>query len=95
VLFRERGWRTIAAFQTRNVPHLGHEYVQKAALTFVDGLFVNPLVGWKKAGDYRDEVIVDAYRVLIERYYPRDAVVLSVLRTRMWYAGRGRRSTTR
>jgi sulfate adenylyltransferase len=87
VLFRERGWRTIAAFQTRNVPHLGHEYVQKAALTFVDGLFVNPLVGWKKAGDYRDEVIVEAYRVLIERYYPRDAVVLSVLRTRMWYAG--------
>jgi sulfate adenylyltransferase len=87
VLFREKGWRTVAAFQTRNVPHLGHEYVQKAALTFVDGLFVNPLVGWKKAGDYRDEVIVDAYRVLIERYYPRDAVVLSVLRTRMWYAG--------
>jgi sulfate adenylyltransferase len=87
VLFGEKGWRTVAAFQTRNVPHLGHEYVQKAALTFVDGLFVNPLVGWKKAGDYRDEVIVEAYRVLIERYYPRDAVVLSVLRTRMWYAG--------
>lgn len=87
VLFREKGWRTIAAFQTRNVPHLGHEYVQKAALTFVDGLFVNPLVGWKKVGDYRDEVIVDAYRVLIEHYYPRDSVVLSVLRTRMWYAG--------
>ena len=87
VLFGERGWRTVAAFQTRNVPHLGHEYVQKAALTFVDGLFVNPLVGWKKVGDYRDEVIVEAYLVLIERYYPKGAVVLSVLRTRMWYAG--------
>jgi len=32
-------------------------------------------------------VIVEAYRVLIDRYYPRDSVVLSVLRTRMWYAG--------
>ncbi|MET1128112.1 MAG: sulfate adenylyltransferase [Thermoproteota archaeon] len=87
VLFEARGWKRIAAFQTRNVPHLGHEYVQKAALTFVDGLFVNPLVGWKKPGDYRDDVIVEAYRTLIEHYYPRDAVVFSVLRMEMRYAG--------
>ena len=87
VLFRERGWKTIAAFQTRNVPHMGHEYVQKAALTFTDGLFINPLVGWKKPGDYKDEVIVEAYRVLIEHYYPRESVVFSVLRMEMRYAG--------
>jgi len=87
ILFREKGWKTIVGFQTRNAPHLGHEYVQKAALTFVDGLFVNPLVGWKKRGDYRDEVILTAYRVLIENYYPKDSVVLAVLRTPMRYAG--------
>ena len=87
VLFRERGWRTIAGFQTRNAPHLGHEYVQKAALTFVDGLFINPLVGWKKPGDYRDEVILAAYEALIKHYYPKDVVVLAVLRTAMRYAG--------
>ena len=66
---------------------MGHEYVQKAALTFVDGLFVNPLVGWKKPGDYRDEVILAAYEVLIEHYYPKNVVVLAVLRTSMRYAG--------
>jgi len=87
VLFEARGWRTIAAFQTRNVPHLGHEYVQKAALTFTDGLFINPLVGWKKPGDYRDEVIVAAYKALIEHYYPKTSVVFSVLRMEMRYAG--------
>ena len=87
VLFEARGWKTIAAFQTRNVPHLGHEYVQKAALTFTDGLFINPLVGWKKPGDYRDEVIVEAYQALIKHYYPRDSVVFSVLRMEMRYAG--------
>ncbi len=87
VLFETRGWRTIAAFQTRNVPHLGHEYIQKAALTFTEGLFVNPLVGWKKPGDYRDEVIIRAYQVLIENYYPKDSVVFSVLRMEMRYAG--------
>ncbi len=87
VLFEERGWRSIVAFQTRNVPHRGHEYVQKAALTFADGLFINPLVGWKKPGDFRDEVIVKAYEALIKHYYPRDTVVFSVLRMEMRYAG--------
>ena len=87
VLFREKGWRIVVGFQTRNAPHRGHEYVQKAALTFADGLFVNPIVGWKKRGDYKDEVVLAAYRALIENYYPKDSVVLAVLRTRMHYAG--------
>lgn len=87
VLFEQKGWKRVAAFQTRNVPHLGHEYVQKAALTFTDGLFVNPLVGWKKPGDFRDEVIIKAYEALIEHYYPKDSVAFSVLRMEMRYAG--------
>jgi len=87
VLFEARGWRTVAGFQTRNVPHLGHEYVQKAALTFVDGLFINPLVGWKRRGDFNDEVIVKAYQALIQSYYPKDSVAFSVLRMEMRYAG--------
>ena len=87
ILFEAKKWRTIAGFQTRNVPHRGHEYVQKAALTFVDGLFINPLVAWKKPGDYRDEVIVKAYEALIENYYPRNSIVFSVLRMEMRYAG--------
>ncbi len=87
ILFEAKGWRTIAGFQTRNVPHLGHEYVQKAALTFVDGLFINPLVGWKKPGDYRDEVIIRAYEVLIRNYFPKNSIVFSVLRMEMRYAG--------
>jgi len=87
ILFEEKRWRTIVGFQTRNAPHLGHEYVQKAALTFTDGLFINPLVGWKKPGDYKDEVILEAYDALIKHYYPKNAVVLAVLRTSMRYAG--------
>ncbi len=87
VLFRERRWETIVAFQTRNVPHLGHEYVQKTALTFVDGLFINPVIGRKKRGDFRDEVILDAYKTLIKYYYPRDSVILSIVRYGMRYAG--------
>jgi len=87
VLFKHKGWRSIAAFQTRNAPHMGHEYVQKTALTLTDGLFINPLVGRKKKGDFKDEAILKAYEVLIEKYYPKDRVVLAVLRTEMRYAG--------
>ena len=87
VLFKELGWRTVVGFQTRNAPHLGHEYVQKTALTFVDGLFINPVIGRKKKGDFRDEVILKAYEVLIERYYLKNRAVLAVFRTEMRYAG--------
>ncbi|MCD6480170.1 sulfate adenylyltransferase [Candidatus Bathyarchaeota archaeon] len=87
LLFRERGWRTIAGFQTRNAPHLGHEYVQKTALAFVDGLFINPLIGRKKPGDFKDEVIIEAYETLLRHYYLRETAVLVTLEMEMRYAG--------
>jgi sulfate adenylyltransferase len=87
VVFRERGWRTIVGFQTRNAPHIGHEYIQKTSLAFVDGLFINPVIGRKKPGDFRDDVILKAYETLIANYYPRKSVVLSIVRYEMKYAG--------
>jgi len=87
VLFKEKGWGDIVGFQTRNVPHLGHEYVQKTALSFVDGLFINPVVGRKKKGDFKDEVILVAYDELIKHYYLKERAVMSVLHTEMRYAG--------
>jgi len=87
LLFRERGWRYVVGFQTRNAPHMGHEAIQKTALAIADGLFVNPVIGRKKSGDFRDDVILEAYRSLIENYFPRDTVVLVILRYEMRYAG--------
>ncbi|HDO19793.1 MAG TPA: sulfate adenylyltransferase [Thermoplasmatales archaeon] len=87
ILFKEKGWREIVAFQTRNPPHVGHEYVQKSALTFVDGLFINPLIGRKKKGDFKDEVILAAYEALLRHYYLKNRAVLAILCTSMKYAG--------
>ncbi|HLF06513.1 MAG TPA: sulfate adenylyltransferase, partial [Thermoplasmata archaeon] len=81
------GWKTVAGFQTRNVPHLAHEHVQKTALNLVDGLLIQPLVGWKKPGDFTDEAILAAYGALVESYFPAERVLLSVLQTSMRYAG--------
>jgi len=87
VLFKEKGWKDIIAFQTRNTPHIGHEYVQKTALSFADGIFINPVLGKKKSGDFTDEVILETYQTLVKNYYPKNSVVLSVLHYEMQYAG--------
>lgn len=86
-IFEKKNWRTVAGFQTRNVPHLGHEYIQKTALTFVDGIFINPIIGRKKMGDFRDEVILAAYKALIKNYFPEERIILGILQTDMRYAG--------
>jgi len=86
-IFQEAGWKTIVAFQTRNPPHVAHEMLQKTAITTRDGVFVNPLIGKKKSGDFVDKVIVKCYETLIENYYPQNRCKLATLHTEMKYAG--------
>ncbi|MCH7888113.1 MAG: sulfate adenylyltransferase [Proteobacteria bacterium] len=86
-IFRERGWKTVVGFQTRNVPHRAHEYLQRAALEMVDGLFVQPLVGHRKIGDYTPEAILTGCQTLISQFFPPDHVLLGILTTAMRYAG--------
>ena len=86
-VFEERGWKTVVAFQTRNVPHAGHEALQKSVLGLCDGLLIQPIIGKKKAGDFRDEVILEAYKVLIDKYFNPSRVFLNILPTEMRYAG--------
>jgi sulfate adenylyltransferase len=85
--FSDAGWKTIVAFQTRNAPHVAHEMLQKTSLTTHDGVFVNPLIGKKKSGDFVDEVILESYLAMIENYYPKNRCILATLHTEMRYAG--------
>lgn len=86
-IFAERGWKTVCAFQTRNVPHAGHEDLQKTVLGLCDGLLIQPLIGKKKPGDFKDEVILHSYQALIDNYFAPDHVFLNILPTEMRYGG--------
>ncbi len=85
--FAKAGWKTIVAFQTRNPPHVAHEMLQKTSITTRDGVFVNPVIGKKKSGDFVDEVIVKCYEAMIRHYYPENRCKLGTLHTEMKYAG--------
>jgi len=86
-IFAEKGWATIAAFQTRNPLHRSHEYLTKVALEVCDGLLIHPIVGKLKAGDIPAEVRMECYKVLLDNYYPKDRAILKVYPMEMRYGG--------
>ena len=87
--FNHRGWERVVGFHTRNVPHRAHELLQLRALatSHSDGIFVHPVVGPKKTGDYTGEMILKAYQVLIRDHYPPNSAVVAGWTTYARYAG--------
>jgi sulfate adenylyltransferase len=86
-LFKSKGWGTIAAFQTRNVPHRSHEFLQQKALEITDAVFIHPVIGEKKPGDFRDDLILKSYKKLLKDHFPPDRYHLGTLPIKMRYAG--------
>jgi len=82
------GRSNVVAFQTRNPLHRAHEELTKRAISAVDGvLLLHPVVGMTKPGDVDHFTRVRAYKTLVQNYYDRDRVLLSLLPLAMRMAG--------
>ncbi len=85
--FEKRGWKTIAAFQTRNPMHRSHEYLAKIAIEICDGVLIHSLLGKLKPGDIPAEVRSRAIGVLIDKYFVNNTVIQAGYPLDMRYAG--------
>lgn len=88
-IFSERGWSKVLGFHTRNVIHRSHEFIQLEGLkkSLCDGLFVHPVIGKKKSGDFEADVIIKSYEMMIEKFYPSSKVILGTFATYSRYCG--------
>lgn len=85
--FTERGWHSVAAFQTRNPMHRSHEYLVKIAIEICDGVLVHSLLGKLKPGDIPAEVRTKAIAALVENYFVDNTVIQAGYPLDMRYAG--------
>ena len=88
-LFEEKGWSRVVGFHTRNVRHRSHEFIQLKAMEEgnCDGLFVHPVIGKKKQGDFHAKYIIHSYEEMMKSFYPRNKVIFATYATFSRYAG--------
>jgi sulfate adenylyltransferase len=86
-LFADKGWSTVAAFQTRNPMHRSHEHLAKIAVEVTDGVFIHQVLGKLKPGDIPAEVRTKAIQAMIDNYFVPGTVVQAGYPIEMRYAG--------
>ena len=76
----------LGSFQTRNIPHLGHELIIKKFLEKCDHVVINPLLGPKKEGDFQLENFNDVISSYFLKKY-KNKVSFIPYYANMYYAG--------
>lgn len=88
-LIYAKGWHTIIGFHTRNIPHQGHIFIQKEAikLSNADGLMLSPVVGKKKKGDFKNDLLIESYSEILRSKVHHKKAILCSLDIYSRYAG--------
>ena len=79
-------FKNIGAFQTRNIPHLGHELIIQRLLEVCDHVVINPVIGPKKSGDVTIECLESTYTLLSQTKY-KQKISFKPIFANMFYAG--------
>jgi len=84
-----RGWKRVVAFQTRNPMHRAHEELCRMAQERLgaDGLVIHMLLGKLKEGDIPAPVRDACIRVMVDKYFPPNTVMITGYGFDMLYAG--------
>ena len=86
-MFEDKGWSSVAAFQTRNPMHRSHEYLAKIAVEICNGVIIHQVLGALKPGDIPAETRVRAIDALTENYFVPGSVLQAGYPIEMRYAG--------
>ncbi len=79
-------YKQTCSFQTRNIPHLGHEKIIEQLLERFDHVVINPLIGPKKKGDVKFEILEKSYQHIIEHKFKNRVSYIPII-ANMFYAG--------
>jgi len=83
------GWNSCVAFQTRNPMHRAHEELCRMAKEAIptDGILVHMLLGKLKKGDIPADVRDGCIRIMVDKYFPPNSVLITGYGFDMLYAG--------
>ena len=77
----------LTAFQTRNIPHFGHEIIMQRLLNKKGKVVINPLIGTKKKGDYKNEILNKVFKKLISEKEYNNNLYYGPVIANMQYGG--------
>ena len=86
-MIRNKNWKTVAAFNTRNPIHKAHEYMINKSLEKCDGVLLHPLVGETKIDDLSAEVRMKCYVSWIKNFKNKSRIIFGALPAAMNYSG--------
>ena len=82
----KKKFKNVCAFQTRNIPHLGHEKIFTEIIRKYGHVVINPLIGPKKRGDLDPETLYKSFKFLKRNIY-KDKISFIPVISNMFYAG--------
>jgi sulfate adenylyltransferase len=82
----KKKFKNICSFQTRNIPHHGHEKILDYLLSKYDHVVINPLIGPKKKGDIKFDILAEIYKFLLKEKYKKKVSYIPFV-ANMFYAG--------